>query len=486
MRFYATIALVLLIPGVGLGQASQPVGGWEHVETDPHAGLDHTGTPPAPSRNPTLPAGLAAPGHKRPVPRYDGRAPATPSAGEVLVWVPRAIFFPVHVVLEYGLRWPVVKLITVAEKHHLPDRVKEWFTFNQGRAGLFPTFFFDFGLSPSLGLYFYHHDLGVRGNDLVLRAGVWPTGGWLHLAGQDSFPVFDNDAGAATVGAEFTYRPDRVFNGLGPDPVVSKRFFRLRRAEAEVGLRAVLRDLNRVALALRYSNTRITDGQTPSVAAASSPFAADLDRQAPGFGKTHNLIQLDVRLELDTRSPERVRTPGSGLRLELFSSAGLDPGDVELSLLRYGGEAAAFVDLSGVNHVLALRLYCELLEPFGDRAIPITERIVLGGSEHLRGFLEGWFRGDSALVTTLDYRYPVHTLVDANLFFSLGNVFVGRFEALHAKRLAASWGVGLRTNASREVSFDLLVAFGTNRLEHWDADFQIDSVRVVAGINQGF
>jgi hypothetical protein len=463
--------------------ASQPAA----QEEDPYAGLDHTGTPALPPREQSLPESSAAPGEKRPEPRYDGREPGAPSAGEVLVWVPRVVFFPVYGVLEYGVRWPIVKLITVAEEHHVPQRVKSWFTFNDDRAGLFPTLFFDFGISPSVGLYFFHDDLGAPNNNLVLQAGYWPAaGGWLHLVGKDSFKVFRNDAGTVGIGAEFIYRPDFVFNGLGHAPVTTERFFRLRQTEAELSLRAVLHDLNRATLGLRYRNTYISDGRAPSVDAVDSPFAPDLAREVPGFGETYNLIALDVRLELDTRSPERVHTPGSGLRLELFSSIAMDPADPGLSFVRYGGEAVGFLDLTGINHVLALRLYTELLEPIGDSVVPITERLVLGGGEHMRGFLTGWFHGDSALVTTLDYRYPVHTMVDANLFVSLGNAFNGRFERLHAKRLAMSWGVGLRTNTSREVSFDLMVAFGTNRIEHWDDDFNVDHVRVVAGINQGF
>ena len=90
----------------------------------------------------------------------------------------------------------------------------------------------------------------------------------------------------------------------------------------------------------------------------------------------------------------------------------------------------------------------------------------------------------SALVWTVDYRYPVWILMDANVFVSVGNTFKDRLEGVHIKRMFFSWGFGLRTNASRDVSFDLLLAFGSNRL---DSDsFTVDKVRFVFGINQGF
>ena len=69
-------------------------------------------------------------------------------------------------------------------------------------------------------------------------------------------------------------------------------------------------------------------------------------------------------------------------------------------------------------------------------------------------------------------------------WLSIGNTFDGRLERFHIKRMFMSWGIGLRSNTSREVSLDMLLAFGTSR---FDADdFAVDNVRVVFGINQGF
>jgi hypothetical protein len=499
----AGFAFLLLVVGPGLAQAdaspsppapaSQPATmpptdapSAGSTKADPYEGLDQTGTPSLPPRSPTLPPAAAMQGSKRALLRYDGRTAPTPSAGEVLIWVPRVVFFPVYVVLEYGLRWPLVKLLTLAEKHHVPQRVMSWFTFNQGRGALFPTFFYDFGLLPSFGLHFYHNDLFARGNSLSIGAAFWPGGGgWVQAAARDSFKVFRDDAGTVSVGADMNFRPDFVFNGLGPYPASNPRFFRVRQAGADVRLATLLHNLNRASAGVRYRNVRITNGKDPGVAASDSPFVADLAREVPGYGATYNLLGLDLRLDLDSRPPER-ETSGSGARLELFSTVGMDPGAPKMSFVRYGGVAAGFIDLSGINHVIGLQFYTELLEPIGGAEVPITERILLGGAEYLRGFLGGWFHGDSAMEVTLGYRYPVYSALDANLFLSVGNAFNGRFEQWHPKRLVMCWGIGLRTNTSREVSFDLMVAFGTNRFEQWDNDFKLDKVRVIAGINQGF
>ncbi len=451
----------------------------------PYAGMDHSGTPVLPPRQITLPPQSAKPGEERPLPGYDGRPPDGLSAGEALIWVPRAIFYPVHLILKYGVQYPITGAITLAEEHHVLNRVQRFFTFRDGKGGLFPTFFVDFGLYPSMGLYFYLDDLFVPNNNLVLQAGFWPTG-WYHFTVTDRFKVFRNDQGTVTLRGEFVWRPDFVFTGLGPDSTSNEYWFGARHTEVEASLRTALKDLNRVTFGLFYRNVMIEGGDSPSVDDKAAPFSRNLQKSMPGYGWTYNLLTAQLKFELDSRSPDRVFTPGSGLRLELFGSLNVDPSDAELSFARYGAEAAGFLDVSGLNHVIALRLYTELLEPIGDAPVPVTERISLGGAEYMRGFLGGWLRGDSALVLTLDYRYPIWTFLDANIFASLGNVFNGRFEDIHIERMMMVWGIGLRSNTSRDVSFDIMLAFGTNQLGIWDDDFRINHVRAVFGINQGF
>ncbi len=455
-------------------------------EADPYAGLDHTGTPPLPPKKQSLPAPSAEPGKERPAPGYDGRPAEDLSAGEALIWVPRVLFYPVHLVLEYGLRWPLTKGITLAEEHYLFNKVERFFTFSDGDGGLFPTLFFDFGLSPSMGLYFFHDNVIVEGHNVSLQLGYWPRD-WLHVIINDSFLVFKDSSGTVGTRVEVVYRPDKVFFGLGPfSRQQDERFYRLQQTEVELGLRAKLKGLHRFSAGLFYRNTKILNGDDPGIDDPGTPFDVTNALEVPGYGETYNLLQAELKFELDSRSPDRISRPGSGVRLELFGSFAVDPGDPELRFARYGGEAAGFLDVTGDNHVLALRVYTELLESVGDTPVPFTERIALGGDEHMRGFLEGRLRGDSAVVVTLDYRYPIWSFLDANLFVSMGNAFLGRFEYMHIKRMIMSWGLALRSNTSRNVSFDIMVGFGSNRLEQWDDDFRVDNFRATFGINQGF
>lgn len=467
--------------GRATGGAPEPSGGGTTRSKNPYRDLDQTGTPTKPPRKNRLPPQSAAPGKKRPTPDYDGRPPLEVSAREVLIWFPRVLFYPIHLVLDWGLRRPLVKGVTLAEKYHLFSRIERFFTLFDGRAMLFPTFLFDFGFNPSIGLRFSGQRLLHPNNRLTAQVGVWFTG-WLHALVEDRFNVFRDDAGVVTLRAEFTSRPDKVFAGIGPEPRGGRRRYRNRLTEAAVSLRSSLGGLNRLDTALLYRNNHISGGQNPSVDDSASPYLPDLAKNAPGFGSSYHLLTGQVRLELDSRDPDRMFTPGSGVRLELFGRASFDPSDVQLSFLRYGARAGGFWDFTGLNHVLSLLAHVELLEPLGDGVIPFTELIELGGNELLQGYLRGRWRGESAMVVTLAYQYPVWSFLDAYLMVATGNAFRGRFEQLHIKRLLLSWGAGFRSNMSRDVAFQFLLAFGTNQYERWSGNFQLENIRVVLSL----
>jgi hypothetical protein len=432
-----------------------------------------------------LPPQTAPPGTKRPVPNYDGRHERPLSAGEVLVWIPRVLLFPIHATLEYGIRWPAVKLITFAEEDYLVARVRRAFTWRGGRSGLLPTAFYEFGLKPSVGFYFFSEELWNDNHGFTAQAGyLYPS--WFAGELVDTVEVLRDATGTIRTRVAFSFRPDRPFNGLGPDPSEDSFYYRERRTDVGLTFISRIGRFDRISIGARYRNLAMSEGQEPSVDAPESPFVVGPGGVLPTFGGAYDLVGLDVEVELDSRGPRGVTWPGSGLRLELIGGYAFDPLDPNLQYLRYGGEAAAFWDITGLNHVLAARLYVRLLESLDDRALPVTERIMLGGVDHLRGFSRGRIRGDSALVASLDYRYPIWFSLDATLFVSTGNAFLGRFENVHVKRMVLCWGLGFRSIGTRRISFDLLVAFGTNQYQHWDEGFAVDNVRFVIGLNRGY
>lgn len=444
---------------------------------DPAA--DRTGTPPKPPQEVTVPPPSAEPGVKRPVPDYDNRPPEAVTAGDVLIWVPRITFLPAHLVLEYGLRWPVIKAITFAEKEKVFKRVERIFTFRDGKSGIFPTALIDFGLSPSVGFYSFHNDVGYEGHTITLQGGFW-VDNWKHLAIGDRWRVFSGD-GELYFRGDFLTRPDDPFYGVGYASQYEDRGnLRFQRLDAEMGLSSYLHSdtLNEAGIHFRFRDGLLRNGEEPTF---TSRFDPD---QFNGFrGDGYQLLSVGVRGAFDTRDRDTEYGGGTGLRLDYFGGYNFSPGESDVSFLRFGGEGSVFYDFSGRNHVLGFSVYADLIEKFGDAPLPVSELIQLGGNEHLRGFLYGRFRGESAFVATASYRYPIWILLDANIFAGVGNTFGPNFEDFGWKRLVFNTGLALRTSLSRDTSIDLLIAVGTNRFEE---DFEVDNVRFTLGANHGF
>ena len=145
----------------------------------------------------------------------------------------------------------------------------------------------------------------------------------------------------------------------------------------------------------------------------------------PGFADRYQLLEHRVHIMLDSRSPDTQFDGGTGLRFESFASFEWDPTQTSRHFFRVGGEASAFYDFSGNGHVAAIRAYTEfLIDDLGDDGdVPFTELPQMGGNEVMRGFLTGRFIGKYAVALTGTYRYPVWSLIDAEIFGSIGNAF---------------------------------------------------------------
>jgi hypothetical protein len=439
---------------------------------------DTTGTPPLPVAG-ELPPPSAEPGEERPLPDYAGREAEPASAGDVLIWIPRGILYPAHLAMNYLVRWPLVSLFTLAEKHYILPRLVNLFSWASGKAGIFPTAFYEFGVSPSVGFYAFFEDVWYPNHKLIIRGGFWADK--QQIAISDDIKVFRDHSGTLSIKAGFFNRPDHPFHGIGYLPVEDDRAnYNMKRGEGIVSLQGALQGLSRVNFSLAYRYSSIRNGSSPSI---EEEFDTTDENMVPGYGRYHLLLS-SLKLDLDTRSAYRDLTAGDGMRLELFTSFGISPENTDLHFLRWGGEISGYLDLTGLNHILGLRLYTEFLETTGSDPVPFTEMIVLGGAEHMRASLAGRFRGHSALVITADYRYPIWAYLDGELFLGLGNTFGEHLHGFAWDRMHLSWGIGLRSNNSRDVSFDIMVAFGSNRL---DADkFDIERVHFVVGVNQGF
>ena len=435
--------------------------------------LDKTGTPPLPPRGDKLPP------EEEWDKDYDGRKDKTrPEDG--LIWIPRAPLYPVHLILDYGVRWPIVGAVTLSEKHHFFNRVQDFFTFDDGKAGVYPTAFYDAGRGFWGGVNFFYNDWGVEGHKVRATAAIG-TNNSIIVSATDSWKIFDNDQGTLSFRGTFHRNPTFAFTGLGADTSLDDQvFFGEEKLQAEVDLDVDLDQLNHFRTTLDFRRAKLTNGRDPSI--EDFDFAVE-PAGFTGFKEFFFLASLEMKLDLDTRRPKSPYVAGSGFRFESWGDYNL--GDPNLSFFRYGVKPSVLWDITGANHVLKAGVYTEALSRTGGESVPLNELVTLGGFEQMKAFFPGRFRGESALVYSLDYSWPLLAFADALVFSELGTTYSGFYDDFAHKNMVLDWGVGAKTTVSPEISLWGAIAFGTNQLEYWNDSFALDSVRFVVGVTRG-
>src|SRR5262245_42848870 len=125
------------------------------------------------------------------------------------------MFAPIYVVSEYAVRRPIRALAPMAERDHWADTIQSLFTFGRNHNQIiFPTALFDFGLLPSVGLYYSGDDLFVAHNTVRAHAATWGKP-WIVGTVADRYALDESSFLQARF--EFRRAEDNVFFGIGPD-----------------------------------------------------------------------------------------------------------------------------------------------------------------------------------------------------------------------------------------------------------------------------
>lgn len=431
---------------------------------------------PAPGEPPTI--------ERREVPDYDGRPEPGPSAGEVLIWIPRVILWPLYAVVEYLVRQPLGYVLTTGEREHWDALRIAPFAETHGRWGIVPTFAYDVGFQPSGGLYLWTDRLLHPQNGMRFSIGF---GGPDLLRGSalDRFALDDRGSHVEAV-IEGEMRPDRLFLGLGPG-AVSERIARYGRRRAggslALELRAWRASYVRVSTGLAANEffdgtfVRRENGELPLGEAVAQGWFGSMPPGIDGY------TAYWQRLEgaLDTREPWPAS--GSGARFEAYVEQGVDvTRAVDRRWLRYGGGAGAFWDVDS-GRTLALWALTGFATALGRDPVPFTELPDLGGRGRMTAFQPGWITGQSVIAATLEYRYPIWVRIDGFLNVSTGNAFGPHLDGFSPERLRMSFALGVRTVGDPDQSFTIQIGLGTKTFEF---ALEPEVFRFVVGTQEGF
>lgn len=425
---------------------------------------------------------------KRPLPDYDGRGGTPQTPGQKALWLPRLLLSPLYFVSEFVLRRPLGAAITAAEKAELPSAIYDFFAFGPDHsAGIVPIAFLDFGFEPSVGLYAFWDDAGFEGHDLRLRGSI---GGADWLSGTATERFHFGERLELTLTGTAIRRPDYAFYGIGPDTRESALVrYSGDTIDARADWRLKFASSSMLETAFGYRGASFGPSDYDAAQRGDVEYQPSLDEavasgelaEPPGFRDGYRAPFVSSRLVLDSRGKSVSATGG---RLELSGEHGADLKNSPTSgWVRYGGTVGGFLDLNDSGRVVSLSASALLADPLGDRPVPFTELVQLGGAGMMPGFRQGRLFDRSALVATLRYSWPIWIWLNGSLQAATGNVFGEHFEGASLERARFSAALGIESSGSRDSIFQALLGFGT---ETFESGAEIDSLRFVIGARNGF
>lgn len=422
---------------------------------------------------PTLP--------ERELPDYDGRGERPRTAGDIALWVPRILLFPAWFVAEYLIRRPLAFLISGAEEKEIPDRIVSFFTFGPGgNVALAPSFSFDFGFRPNIGLYFRYNEF-IR-EQFQLRAGA-SFGGEDWLAGSVAFRVAPKNGDTEfSIGASYNRRPDWLFFGLGSNVDRSNRSrYDWVSYEGTMSLRQRLVRQSTFSVGVTVADRSFGDDIIDGAYSVEERANAGQIELPPGY-EGYTIMLQTAQLVLDNRRGRPA--PGSGFRFEAQYELGFDlqDGPQRNLWVTWATSIGAYLDLSDHQHVVSLTFSLISAEALSGN-VPFRELPNLSGNGPMRGFVNRFLAGSSGAALLLRYDWPVWMWLDGTIQVAVGNVYDERFAGLSPGNTRLSAGIGLAAVNQRDHFFEFLVGFGTETFEN---GAKVESFRFLFGGTQNF
>lgn len=417
------------------GGAAAPGGPLPPVDDRPMCDEDAASRPPDPRCGESL----------------DGRAPAGPVGS---LAVPR---YALHLprLATRAVFWPMVQTSGFLEQHEVLPWLRAILTTDDKLIGLRPDIQYSTGFLPTGGFHLFDRRLPLPGSELVATfrtAGPVATLGELSVAGPEWLGL--------SLRSAWSLRRDRLFAGIGPRTAAELTAEGLGAsrygAQALAGEARWTRRLpGWLVVGLHgdvqwrtYDAARVSGG--PSIAelyGAPPLVCAQLGLPtgcvnpslAPGFQRGLRMAHGGLALAFDRRSRAR---DGGGISVALDGTVGQGISGDPSRDARASAEIVLAV--GGDDRALLLRGQAAAVEAVAAGPVPFEELLSPAGVGGLRGFPDGRFRGQSALVGTAEYRWFVAYNIDASLFTDAGTVAGARFAGIARGPFFPDFGVGLR------------------------------------------
>lgn len=352
--------------------------------------------------------------------------------------------------------YPVGRIIDWAEDIDLPQRLDDLFYLNQERtAAWFPNLSFGGLFGGGLGASAHDHDLfgsGHRVDASVLFGGFGYRLDGSYATPRDRRVAFELSLGYLDYdNVDVFVRADSAGNPvLGMDTAESDRgSYDLQLFKGQVTVPVQLSSSLQLRPYVRGEVSEATSGNS-------------LLSRLDGMNEQIGLLSGGFELRSDRR--DDAARPSDGWFLESRLEAGISPFETDQDQ-RYGHttyalDARRYIPLPGPHRTLVLSQYLIRVDELGDNEVPFYNLPVLDINNRLRAYRRFRFRDRGALVTNLEYRYPVWPTMEAFVFLDGGQTF-HEYSDIDLGEFEYAVGTGLRMLADSKLDFWLLVGIGS-------------------------
>ena len=308
------------------------------------------------------------------------------------------------------------------------------------------------GLTLDFGVGYDGAGLGARVAWTPLRRNVTPTvtaalsTNLYEVYGLrlDFSRAFANRLNAAV---EFRYKglPEEDFFGIGPDSRREDRTTYNREVpEVVVSVFKQVRPKLRLEADIGYQKNNIFQGKDDDYPSTDEIFdPADV----PGLDTGAELLLATFVMEW--ANLDYPGSPTSGVFIRLLGGIAEDIRSGAFDHWRYGIDFQVYLPLLGWGNrfgprsTLAIRVKGDFTDPLNGADVPFFRMPTVGGSTTLRGFTEFRFTDRNAVVTNVEYKYPIQKILEAVIFWDEGQVFP-TMNDFDFHKFRSSFGGGLR------------------------------------------
>ena len=124
------------------------------------------------------------------------------------------------------------------------------------------------------------------------------------------------------------------------------------------------------------------------------------------------------------------------------------------------------------NDLFSFKTYLQLT---ADELLPTAEQISLGGSNNIRGYLEGYASGDQGGYLSFQYKIPITKRVSFYKFFDLGFIipYKGNQENINQEDYLFSTGLALNLNLKHSIAAEIILGIPLENSEDPRITFSI-------------